>query len=74
MAQFDHARHSTNMIVVPMRRHDQPNVPSRVDANAFQIAQNSRPFITIKAGIDNDPPAIANMQDDALAGAGARNC
>ena len=56
-----------------MRRYDQSNVPTRVDADAFQVPQGSWSSITIKAGIDNDPPAIADMQDDALAVARAKN-
>ena len=71
-AQFDQARHPTNMVVMPVRRDYQSNALGRLETDALQVAQGSRSSIRIEAGIDNDPRAVSDMQDDALSVPGAK--
>ncbi|MCY3941824.1 MAG: hypothetical protein OXG29_12190 [Gammaproteobacteria bacterium] len=40
-AVLDELRHSAYVIVVPVRGHDQGNVPGRIKTNAFKVAQSS---------------------------------
>ena len=70
-AGFDQPRHAADVIVVPVARHDQGDGPGRIDADAFQVAQRSRRAVRIQAGVDEDPDAAADVEDDALAVAGA---
>ena len=60
------------MVVMPVRRDDQSNALSRIETDALQVAQGSWSAIRIEAGIDNDPRAVSDMQDDALSVTGAK--
>ena len=70
LADFDLFLYSAYVIVVPVGRHDQSDGLSRIDTDALQVPQGSRRSVRIKAGVNEDPDAAADMQDDALAVAG----
>ena len=74
VADFDQLRHPADVIVVPVGRHDQHDGPGGVDADAFQIPQGPRRSGRVDTGVDEDPRAIADVQDDALAIAGTEKC
>ena len=71
VAGFNQLRHAADVIVVPMGRDDQNDSFGRIKAKVFQIAQGSRRAALVDAGIDDDPRAVADMQNDALAVPGA---
>ena len=54
------------MIVVPMSRYDQPDCRGGVDPDTLQVPQGMRSPVGIEAGVNDDPGAVADMQDDAL--------
>lgn len=58
------------MIVVPVGGYDQKDILGRIDAYAFQVSQGSRRPVPVKAGVNEDPCAVTDVDSDALAVAG----
>ena len=71
-AGIDQSSHSPYVVVVPVGRDDQRNSLSGVEAKAFKIAQGPWCLIVIDARVDDDPNAVPDMEDDALAISGAK--
>ena len=69
-ADFHELRDAADMVVVPVGRHDQMDGPGRIQTDAFQVRQGTRPPIGIQAGVDDHPCAAADVQNDALSVAG----
>ncbi len=61
-------RHSTHVIVVPVRRDNEPHGPRRIDPDPGQIVDRyGLPRRDVDAGIDDDPIAVTGMDENALA-------
>ena len=71
-APFDHASYPPNMVVVPVRRHDQRHAPGGVHADAIEIPQGFRLSIYAGAGINDHPLAMADVHEYAFAVTGAK--
>ena len=52
---------------MPVSGDDQSNRIPRVDAHAQKVIQGLGPFRIVDAGIDDNPAALSDMNDDALA-------
>ena len=63
--------HATNVVIVPMGGDDQLDLLRGVNPDTFKVFNGSRNALRIDAGIDNQPIAIANVQDHAFTVSGA---
>ena len=74
LARIHRRRHPTHMIVVPVRRDDEPHGPRRIDPDPGQIVdRDGLPRRDVDAGIDDEPIAVAGMDENALAVAGTED-
>lgn len=72
-AGADEFRHAAYVVVVPVGRNDHADGAGRVEADAFQVLQSDRRVVGAETGIDDNPCAAAEMQDDAFAVTGPEN-
>jgi hypothetical protein len=57
---LDHPRHAANMVIVPVRGHDQHDDPSRVEVDAPQVVQGGR-GVSASTRVHDDPGAVADV-------------
>ena len=69
-ARCNQARHSSDMVVVPMRRDDQGDSLRWIHAESVQVLDGDRGVLLVDARVDDDPRTVADMQHDTLAIAG----